>query len=101
MNRLPEILNTTDIVLELRDSRLPLTSINPQFEDHLKKWKGKAKESNKPGKERMIILNKADLTPGWGQRVWLTVMARCLIHGNYLSLRYSFKLTRASIPTPT
>ena len=29
---LPALLNKTDVVLELRDSRLPLTSINRNFE---------------------------------------------------------------------
>lgn len=29
---LPALLRRTDVVLELRDSRLPLTSINPNFE---------------------------------------------------------------------
>lgn len=29
---LPDLLRRTDVVLELRDSRLPLTSINPNFE---------------------------------------------------------------------
>ena len=30
--RLPSLLSQTDVVLELRDARLPLTSINPAFE---------------------------------------------------------------------
>ena len=32
---LPALLRRTDVVLELRDSRLPLTSINPNFEGAL------------------------------------------------------------------
>lgn len=32
---LPALLSKTDVVLELRDSRLPLTSVNPTFEGML------------------------------------------------------------------
>jgi mitochondrial GTPase 1 len=42
-------LTETDIVIEVRDYRLPLTSINPEL------------ESNLAGRERFVIYNKADL----------------------------------------
>jgi mitochondrial GTPase 1 len=35
---LPAFLSRTDIVIELRDSRLPLTSINPAFESEFRNF---------------------------------------------------------------
>jgi mitochondrial GTPase 1 len=73
MKKLPELLNRTDIVLELRDSRLPLTSINPNFEREMISWKGKAMESSETnhsvGKQRIIVMSKYDLVPEWGIEV--------------------------------
>ncbi|TCD70698.1 putative mitochondrial GTPase [Steccherinum ochraceum] len=79
---LPGLLRRTDIVLELRDSRLPLTSINRNFENALLKWQrerghvGAAFEplpavdhSTQPYVplcERIVVFNKRDLVPSWG-----------------------------------
>ncbi len=55
---LSENLKLVDMVLELRDSRIPLSSANPDFEELF------------AGKERILFLNKEDLgdpqnTKGW------------------------------------
>ncbi|KAH8101184.1 hypothetical protein BXZ70DRAFT_114617 [Cristinia sonorae] len=80
---LPGLLRRTDIVLELRDSRLPLTSINRNFEGALLKWQrergnvpcGVLDEMKTPVDdtqpfaplcERIIVFNKRDLVPSWG-----------------------------------
>jgi len=79
---LPGLLTRTDVVLELRDARLPLTSINRNFEGSLQKWRkergrydGDA-DVNIAGPstlaptpyvcERIVVFNKRDLVPDWG-----------------------------------
>ncbi|KAJ1311687.1 hypothetical protein OPQ81_010161 [Rhizoctonia solani] len=62
--QLPELLARTHIVLEARDSRLPLTSINPEFEAALEKWR--LSRSNELC-ERIVVYTKRDLVPRWGE----------------------------------
>ncbi|TFK46855.1 P-loop containing nucleoside triphosphate hydrolase protein [Heliocybe sulcata] len=74
---LPALLRRTDVVLELRDSRLPLTSINETLEGALHKWRrdrGRFTASDglpAPTRystpcERIVVFNKRDLVPEWG-----------------------------------
>ncbi|KAI0367654.1 P-loop containing nucleoside triphosphate hydrolase protein [Pilatotrama ljubarskyi] len=84
---LPTLLNKTDVVLELRDARLPLTSINRNFEGAIQKWRrergrgpiaGPASPSGAdattpvvslgaaPACERVVVFSKRDLVPEWG-----------------------------------
>ncbi|KAJ6627799.1 P-loop containing nucleoside triphosphate hydrolase protein [Mycena sp. CBHHK59/15] len=72
---LPALLTRTDVVLELRDSRLPLTSINRTLEGALQKWRlERGWDPNDPTRrivnsgacERIVVLNKRDLVPEWG-----------------------------------
>ncbi|EJT99146.1 P-loop containing nucleoside triphosphate hydrolase protein [Dacryopinax primogenitus] len=58
VNSLPKLLSTTSIVLEVRDARLPLTSVNPAFETALRRYWASAELE---GKERIIIYAKRDL----------------------------------------
>ncbi|GJJ15058.1 hypothetical protein Clacol_009333 [Clathrus columnatus] len=75
---LPTYLTRTDIVLELRDARLPLTSVNPAFERVINDWQlgrkkmgaGTAAGSDVLG-ERIIVLGKKDLVGQWGIEVTL------------------------------
>lgn len=65
LTKLPTVLKDIDLVIEARDSRLPLTSINPAFEQVLEEswgrmdlggpsgWKGK-------GKEKVVVYTKRD-----------------------------------------
>jgi ribosome biogenesis GTPase A len=86
---LPALLSRTDVVLELRDSRLPLTSINNKLEGTLcsvllsfvstvafivgalQRWR--AERGSSPSSvhpcERIVVLNKRDLVPEWGMEV--------------------------------
>ncbi|OAX42451.1 hypothetical protein K503DRAFT_733660 [Rhizopogon vinicolor AM-OR11-026] len=88
MNRftkqLPALLSRTDVVLELRDSRLPLTSINNNLEGAINKWRAErgyrstfapfspSTSTNSslgyggPICERIVVLNKRDFVPEWG-----------------------------------
>ncbi|KAG1776346.1 P-loop containing nucleoside triphosphate hydrolase protein [Suillus placidus] len=89
MNRftkqLPALLSRTDVVLELRDSRLPLTSINNNLEGAINKWRAErghhfthvtplsptASRNTSLGYggpicERIVVLNKRDFVPEWG-----------------------------------
>lgn len=63
---LPALLARTDIVLELRDTRMPLTSINPTFESTVSRWR--ADRRQKPGAccERIVVYGKRDLVSDWG-----------------------------------
>ncbi|KAH7925077.1 P-loop containing nucleoside triphosphate hydrolase protein [Leucogyrophana mollusca] len=100
MNRftkqLPALLSRTDVVLELRDSRLPLTSINHNLEGAIRKWRaergwapsssiehsGETSPSSAaavgyggPICERIVVLNKRDLVPEWGVQPFRKAMA--------------------------
>ncbi|KAK1232467.1 Mitochondrial GTPase 1 [Marasmius sp. AFHP31] len=75
---LPALLTRTDVVLELRDSRLPLTSINRTLEGALRKWRTeRGYDPQNPARrlfdagvcERLVVLNKRDLVPEWGMEV--------------------------------
>ncbi|KAJ7185590.1 P-loop containing nucleoside triphosphate hydrolase protein [Mycena filopes] len=72
---LPALLAQTDVVLELRDSRLPLTSINRTLEGALQKWRLERgwdptnptrRVVNSTACERIVVMNKRDLVPEWG-----------------------------------
>ncbi|KAG6332110.1 hypothetical protein ID866_6978 [Astraeus odoratus] len=109
MNRftkqMPTLLSRTDVVLELRDSRLPLTSINHNFEDNvspdgicgrmIRKWRAERGKGTSPSQtqdrsvggsppasehggmtcERIVVLNKRDLVPDWGMEPFRRAMA--------------------------
>lgn len=57
---LSEAFKLVDIVIEIRDARMPLASHNPNFDNLF---------SNKP---YLIILNKADLSDDKQNKLWLT-----------------------------
>ncbi len=52
-------LKQVDVVLELRDARIPIASVNPDFESILQQ------------KKRMVLLNKAGLADAKISRQWL------------------------------
>jgi len=58
--KLKEHLKLVDVVLEVRDARIPLASHHPQVDD----WIG-----NKP---RLLILNRLDMIPESAQQQWVT-----------------------------
>jgi len=66
---LPSLLSRTDIVLELRDTRMPLTSINPTFESTVARWRADRKMKAGSCCERFIIYGKKDLVSPWGLKV--------------------------------
>ncbi|KAJ7100248.1 P-loop containing nucleoside triphosphate hydrolase protein [Mycena belliarum] len=81
---LPALLTRTDVVLELRDSRLPLTSINRTLEGALQKWRlERGWDPNDAGRrivdssacERIVVLNKRDLVPEWGLEPFCKAMS--------------------------
>ncbi|THH17562.1 hypothetical protein EW146_g3285 [Bondarzewia mesenterica] len=80
---LPGLLTRTDVVLELRDSRLPLTSINRNFEGALQRWRSErttrsASELPQAAKrvcERIVVFSKRDLVPRWGLEPFQRAMA--------------------------
>ncbi|KAI0942082.1 hypothetical protein AcV7_002612 [Taiwanofungus camphoratus] len=93
---LPALLARTDVVLELRDARLPLTSINPNLEGALQKWRQErgrghphVPAAGSPGAppppappphngrvcERIVVFSKRDLVPEWGIEPFRSAMA--------------------------
>ncbi|WWD22457.1 hypothetical protein CI109_106948 [Kwoniella shandongensis] len=56
LRELPSLLEDIDLVIEARDARLPLTSINTAFDALLSKSRGKGKE-----RERVVVYTKRDL----------------------------------------
>ncbi|KAF8320408.1 P-loop containing nucleoside triphosphate hydrolase protein [Clavulina sp. PMI_390] len=64
---LPNLLPKTHVVLEVRDIRLPLTSINPQLENALAQWRGNSRGAGKAC-EHIVVYTKRDLVPSWGER---------------------------------
>ncbi|KAF8345270.1 hypothetical protein F5887DRAFT_1061838 [Amanita rubescens] len=81
---LPALLKRTHIVLEIRDSRLPLTSINRQLEGALRQWRlERGWDPNHPGRrimnntacEHIVVLNKRDLVSEWGMEPFRRAMA--------------------------
>lgn len=73
LRTLPSILQNIDLVIEVRDARLPLTSVNPAFEQALgRAWgyqsisagwdrKGKGRELGVGTKEKVVVYTKRDL----------------------------------------
>lgn len=61
---LPALLKDIDLVIEARDARLPITSINPVFDEALgKAWPGYGEYSGGKGKgkEKLVVYTKRDL----------------------------------------
>ncbi|KAF7360363.1 Mitochondrial GTPase 1 [Mycena venus] len=82
---LPTLLTQTDVVLELRDSRLPLTSINRTLEGALQKWRlERGWDPNDPTRrvinstacEHIVVFNKRDLVPQWGLEPFRRAMSK-------------------------
>ncbi|KAF9073100.1 P-loop containing nucleoside triphosphate hydrolase protein [Rhodocollybia butyracea] len=82
---LPTLLTRTDVVIEIRDSRLPLTSINRSLEGALRKWRlERGWDANDLARrvinavpcERLVVLNKRDLVPDWGMEPFRLAMAK-------------------------
>ncbi|WVN90964.1 uncharacterized protein L203_106209 [Cryptococcus depauperatus CBS 7841] len=60
LRELPPLLEDMNLVIEARDARLPLTSINPAFDGVLRKWKDRDKGRG-VGRERLVVYTKRDL----------------------------------------
>ncbi len=56
---LQEQLKRVDVVLEVRDARIPLATAHPQ----VKQWIG--------GKERVLVLNRVDMIPAQARQQWV------------------------------
>ena len=65
--QMEEELKLVDIIIELRDARLPMASGNPELIQMA------------PNKPRLIILNKADLADDNQNKIWKQEFENCLI----------------------
>ena len=59
VRQMKEDIKLIDLVIELVDARIPLSSKNPDI------------DSIATGKERIILLNKSDLADGEVNNMWL------------------------------
>lgn len=59
LRELPPLLENINLVIEARDARLPLTSINPIFDGVLRRWKARAKVEGE--RERIVVYTKRAL----------------------------------------
>ncbi|TFK26121.1 P-loop containing nucleoside triphosphate hydrolase protein [Coprinopsis marcescibilis] len=91
--QLPAFLARTDVVLEIRDSRLPLTSINRTLEGALRRWRlERGWDANNPTNrlfagqacEHVVLLNKRDLVPEWGMEPFRRAMEKKFPHQQLL-----------------
>ncbi|ODN75980.1 hypothetical protein L202_05948 [Cryptococcus amylolentus CBS 6039] len=60
LRELPQLLDDIHLVIEARDARLPLTSINTAFDGVLSKWISRGK-SKGVERERLVVYTKRDL----------------------------------------
>lgn len=65
--QMEEQLKLVDIIIELRDARIPNASANPILQELA------------PNKPRLIILNKADLADDTQNKLWADTFDNCLI----------------------
>lgn len=65
--QMEEQLKLVDIIIELRDARIPEASANPILQQLA------------PNKPRLIILNKADLADESKSKLWLNAFDNCLL----------------------
>lgn len=65
---LPSLLMRASVFLEVRDLRLPLTSINPQLESAVAQWRGNGRAAGKTC-QHIVVYTKRDLVPSWGEEV--------------------------------
>jgi ribosome biogenesis GTPase A len=59
LNNIKDLINQVDVVVEVRDARIPITSSNPELKSII---------NNKP---LIIILNKSDLSTNEGNDEWI------------------------------
>lgn len=64
LRELPALLDEVDLVIEARDARLPLTSVNSAFDAQLERvWghAGTGPDRKGRGKEKLVVYTKRDL----------------------------------------
>lgn len=59
LNQLPTLLKDIDLVIEARDARLPLTSVNAAFDDVLRQSWGL--DGRPSGRGKLVVYTKRDL----------------------------------------
>lgn len=81
LNQLPALLEEVDLVLEARDARLPLTSVNPAFDnvlEHVWGHSGAGPDRRGKGKEKLVVYTKRDLAEQRYEAVSYCELARQL-----------------------
>ncbi|KAG8993710.1 Mitochondrial GTPase [Tulasnella sp. JGI-2019a] len=83
-NQLPTLLSAqVDVVLEVRDVRMPLTSIHPDLEGILSQWR----ERRKTGRvcERIVVYTKRDLIDTEGQEALGKALSKHFDHHTHFN----------------
>ncbi|KAF9519318.1 hypothetical protein BS47DRAFT_1324605 [Hydnum rufescens UP504] len=76
---LPSLLTKAHVVLEVRDARLPLTSVNSHLEASLVEWLN-ARHKTGGVRERIVVYTKKDLVPSWGEQRLRRALAKHFDH---------------------
>lgn len=74
LKELPALLDEVDLVVEARDARLPLTSVNHSFDALLERvWghAGAGPDRKGKGKEKIVVYTKRDLAEARYEQVCL------------------------------
>lgn len=79
LRKIRENLSSIDLILEVRDARIPLTSINPAFEDLFGADRGL---SRKTGKKRLVVYNRRDLAEPGLEEVRTTLAGVLQLHAD-------------------
>jgi ribosome biogenesis GTPase A len=79
LNKLPVILRDIDMVIEARDARLPLTSVNPALEEALEQSWGKLGTGSTKGKEKVVVYTKRDQAEERFEAVSTSLLETCLL----------------------
>ena len=75
--RLGKEIKNVDLVIEVRDARLPISSSNPELVALLE------------GKPRLILLNKEDLIPEEMKKEWKSYFANLSVTSLYMDAQHS------------
>nr|XP_033810853.1 nucleolar GTP-binding protein 2 [Geotrypetes seraphini] len=75
-----KVVDSSDVVIQVLDTRDPMGTRSPHIESYLKK--------EKPWKHLVFVLNKCDLVPTWVTRRWVAILSQ-----EYPTLAFHASLT--------
>ncbi|KAE8624314.1 hypothetical protein XENTR_v10005911 [Xenopus tropicalis] len=77
-----KVIDSSDVIVQVLDSRDPMGTRSPHIESYLKK--------EKPWKHLIFVLNKCDLVPAWATKRWVATLSQ-----EYPTLAFHSSLTNS------